>query len=247
MIDAGLNLIIATGRTRDNALHSIYPLKINLPIISDNGTFIYDSINKKFLIKKSFNINNIIKIIEIAVKNNIMPIINALNANDIYIFYSNLNNTALKLHYADKLKIKESRYIKDSAFLKYRNENVFNISMLDTFDKLSILYNIFKNFDGISITFFPSYHYKGYWWLEILPPYSGKGQAVEFLRELYKPEKIVCFGDNLNDLCMFEKSDYTIAPSNAVSKVKKIADEVIGDCNEDSVAKYLIKQFVCEK
>lgn len=53
------------------------------------------------------------------------------------------------------------------------------------------------------------------------------------------PERIVCFGDNLNDLPMFEEADKSIAVKNAVSQVRARADEIIGANTENSVAQYI--------
>ena len=90
---------------------------------------------------------------------------------------------------------------------------------------------------------FPAEFFEGFYWLEILPANSGKGQAVDFLTEKYKPKKVVCFGDNLNDLCMFERADVKVAPANAVEEIRKAADIVIGENSDDSVAKYISQDF----
>ena len=61
------------------------------------------------------------------------------------------------------------------------------------------------------------------------------------LKENYGFNKVVAFGDNLNDLPLFEASDEAYAVENAKEDVKKHATAVIGRNTEDAVAKYLAK------
>jgi Cof subfamily protein (haloacid dehalogenase superfamily) len=82
--------------------------------------------------------------------------------------------------------------------------------------------------------------------LEVLNPRISKGkgllQALEH-RGL-KPEEAVAFGDEENDLPMFEAASWAVAPGNAKDSVKKAADQVIGSHAEDSVAAFLEQTFL---
>ena len=52
-------------------------------------------------------------------------------------------------------------------------------------------------------------------------------------------ENSYAFGDGLNDLEMIEYVGHGIAMGNAVSKLKEVADEVIGDAKNNGLAEYL--------
>ena len=51
------------------------------------------------------------------------------------------------------------------------------------------------------------------------------------------------FGDNLNDLPMFEIADVAVAVENAFDEAKAKADIIIGPNTEDSVAKFIREDF----
>lgn len=51
--------------------------------------------------------------------------------------------------------------------------------------------------------------------------------------------KLVCFGDQLNDVSMFEITDEKYAVANAHPKLKEMATKVIGGNDEKGVAAYL--------
>jgi Cof subfamily protein (haloacid dehalogenase superfamily) len=239
LISKGVNFTVATGRTLDNTIAVLDDLSFNLPIITDNGTFVYDTNEKKFLQQQSFNIEDVESIVDIAVEHGVMPFINTLDKNGVHVYYNTLYNEAVDDYYKQKIENKTSNYVKDDSYTIYKKETVFNLSMMDTHNRLLPIYEYAKQNRNIKITLFPSHYYKGYYWLEVLPKNSGKGEALNFFKKKYNPEKIVCFGDNLNDLCMFQLSDHKVAPANAVDKIIDISDEIIGHCNDDSVAKYI--------
>jgi hydroxymethylpyrimidine pyrophosphatase-like HAD family hydrolase len=56
-------------------------------------------------------------------------------------------------------------------------------------------------------------------------------------------ERVVCFGDNDNDLSMFEVADESYAPENANEAIKSAATAVIGHHDEEGIARFLRKRF----
>jgi len=65
----------------------------------------------------------------------------------------------------------------------------------------------------------------------------------ELIKEYGGFDYITCFGDNLNDLPMFEVSDRKIAVSNAKNEVLSAADQIIGSNNENSVAQWIYNNY----
>ena len=243
LISNGLSLVVATGRTRDNAVGAFQPLKLTLPIITDNGTFVYDAVNNKFLSKKIISDELAKQSMDLIRKYRVSPYINTLDGESINVYYGDFTNEAQEIYYTKRSSYGLSGYIKDTSYTQFSQHTVFNFSMLETKENLIALYEEFLKIENLTTVMFPAEYFDGYYWLEILPSNSGKGQALDFLKETYKPKKIVCFGDNLNDLCMFERADVKVVPSNAVPEVLEIADIIIGPCTQDSVAKYIEEDF----
>jgi len=59
------------------------------------------------------------------------------------------------------------------------------------------------------------------------------------LKKLWNCDRVVSFGDAVNDIPMFEISDECYAVENAVDELKAIATGVIESNEEDGVAKWL--------
>lgn len=77
------------------------------------------------------------------------------------------------------------------------------------------------------------------WLLEIFAPGVSKAAAVEQLRLRLGADRVVAFGDNLNDIPMLQAADVAVAVENALPQVKEIADVVIGPNTANSVAQYI--------
>ena len=107
-------------------------------------------------------------------------------------------------------------------------------------EELQVLQKILRAEFGERAVIFTSKPY----FLEILPPNCGKGEAVEWLsNELgFGLEKTMGFGDSMNDESLIRMAKYGVAMCNGLTEIKNIADFVT-DCdnNHDGVADFLRK------
>ncbi len=78
----------------------------------------------------------------------------------------------------------------------------------------------------------------------MLPKKATKANAIKELKKLWNCDRIVSFGDGINDLPMFEISDECYAVENAVEELKRAATGVIESNINDGVAKWLLQNAV---
>ena len=84
---------------------------------------------------------------------------------------------------------------------------------------------------------------KNEYWLEIMPRKATKANAIVKLKEILGCDRVVSFGDAMNDLPMFCISEECYAMANAVEDLKAVATDVILSNNEDGVAKWLVENI----
>lgn len=77
------------------------------------------------------------------------------------------------------------------------------------------------------------------WFLEIMPLATSKSRAVMRLKEYLGCDRVVAFGDQNNDIDMFEVADEAYAVENAVEELKAVATGVIASNDDDGVAHFL--------
>lgn len=80
---------------------------------------------------------------------------------------------------------------------------------------------------------------QGEYWMDITGASADKGAAVKKLRQFTGAQEVVVFGDNRNDIPMFEAADRGYATANACEELKTIAAGIIPSNDEDGVAKWL--------
>ena len=73
----------------------------------------------------------------------------------------------------------------------------------------------------------------------MIPLKATKANGILTLKEMYSCDKIIAFGDGLNDMDMFRIADECYAVSNAVDELKAIATGTIDSNDHDGVAKWL--------
>lgn len=76
-----------------------------------------------------------------------------------------------------------------------------------------------------------------------MPKDASKANGVKKLKGITGCEKIIAFGDAINDVPMFEISDECYAVENAARELKKIATAIINSNADDGVANWLCDNF----
>jgi len=72
---------------------------------------------------------------------------------------------------------------------------------------------------------------------------KGEGLKIAMKHRGLKPEEVIAFGDEENDLSMFEAAGFAAAPLNAREKIREAADIVYGSNAEEGLAVYLEETF----
>ena len=83
---------------------------------------------------------------------------------------------------------------------------------------------------------------------EVMPKGLSKGASIIEACKIFGIDikDTIVFGDEMNDISMFEVAGTGVAMGNAVESIKNIADYVTKSNNEDGIAYYL-ENFVLNK
>lgn len=82
--------------------------------------------------------------------------------------------------------------------------------------------------------------YREEYWCEIMPKNATKANAIKKLQKIWECDRVISFGDAINDMPMFNISDECYAVENAVAELKSKATGIIESNEKDGVAKWLI-------
>lgn len=81
--------------------------------------------------------------------------------------------------------------------------------------------------------------YRAEYWCETMPRQATKAAAALRLKALLGCQRVVAFGDSLNDLPLFAVADESYAVANAVPALQAAATGIIGSNRQDGVARWL--------
>lgn len=230
----GMLFSYATARSLVTAKKVTKGLDTHFPLIIYNGAFIIENVTEEILVAHYFE-NDIAEVLEELFSNNIFPIVYAyINGVEKFSYISEKCTVGMQKFLQSRNGDKRTNIVNRSDELV--KGDLFYITCIDTPEKLAPFYKKYKD----------KYHvvyqcdiYTGEQWLEIMPGKASKSNAIKELKEKLKCEKLITFGDEKNDIDMFEMSDERYAVENADDGLKAIATKIIESNNNDGVAKWL--------
>ena len=239
LIGNGLRFSIATARSFDSAGRIIEPLQLQLPIILHNGVFIFDPIEKVNILSNYLECEILSGVLKVFKEMEISPIIFTRNENqESKVYYKGIFNAGEEHYIKDRLAKKDKRFILTDDFSVCMSQDVITILAISKNETLEPAYEIIRNTFDLTCHYTVDIYSKANW-LELTHKNANKRDSVRYLKKLLGFEKLVCFGDNLNDCSMFEIADEKYAVRNAHEILKNTATGIIGCNNEDGVAKFL--------
>lgn len=224
----------ATARSYYSAKPATQNLKAEIPIILYNGTFIKDSLTQKTLVANYFRKSEIDELATYLTDFGFFPIVYAIK-----------NNQEKFSYYSEKATIEEIRFVATRSDERKtpleKNENLYegDVFYITCIGKYNLLKKFYDDLKDRYQCLFSEDIYSHDWWLEILPENVSKANAILQLKDYLGCDRVVVFGDGLNDMSMFEIADECYAVENACDELKKIATDVIGHHDDDAVAKWL--------
>ena len=120
---------------------------------------------------------------------------------------------------------------------------IYYFTCIGSREELSPVYEEVRRLKGFRCVFQQEL-YRPEYWLEIMPENASKAHGMEKLKELLHCDRVVVFGDALNDLPMFKAADEAYAVANAAEELKQAATGIIGSNEEDGVADWLLNRLL---
>ena len=238
-IAQGYLFSIATARSFESAYPKIKNLNLQIPIICHNGIFIVDPIQKS-TIKSTFLEEGFVKsLLEIYSQLHLNPILYALTSKgQNKVYYTGIHNLSEQNYIEDRLANQDPRFTLVTE-LPISNHKIIEINIVLPDSQVEEIFSHIPPNPEIYIHQMKDIYTPGYTLIEVTPREGNKKDALIFLKNRLQVSKIVCFGDNKNDIPMFEVSDEGYAVENAVDALKELATRIIQKNTNNGVARYL--------
>ena len=243
LISRGLHFTVASGRTTDAAAKLIEDLNVSIPIIAFTGVDVFDVSSNRHIHVHWLSGETARSVVQLLRRHQVTPLIYQLNGNNLVSYYETLAHEPIRAFVENRISRFQSEFCQIGDFDNLTPDSTIYFFLTDRYDKLSPVYSTLHKMQGVAISFMKDSYSDDLWMMEVFSDNASKENAVRFLRETYNFERVIGFGDNLNDLPLFAACDIKIAVENASHELKAVADYVCDTNNNDGVVKWLEENY----
>lgn len=238
--EKGIHFTVATSRTPATVVPLMTDIDCRLPFITMSGAALWNPVTSRM---------EQVNVIPPAV---VEAVINVMERHDVRPFiYCNYHDIMIHTHHCGAMSDVERTFVEQRSHLPlkryflddtdYRNgtDNAMLIFAMSTTGNLKNAYNEICTSVDCHAVFYHDAVNPQWELLEVYRSGCSKATAVRQLGDRIGVERIVAFGDNLNDIDMLSSAQHAVAVENALPQVKAIAHEVTLSNTDDGVARWL--------
>lgn len=244
-MENGIHVSIATGRNFHSAKAYVQELGLDVPVVFQNGAFIYQWMGNKIIYQTSLQKEIAERVINEARKFGLFYILygDFLDEKDMYVdmdysgnFSTYLRQNSWRLNVVEDVTKHLSKEKGLAEVALVGNEELILTTLENSLDGFKDKTSIVKNNVVGNETFY-----------EVFGPNSSKEHAMKFLFEYFKvkPEETMYLGDSYNDIGLLKMVGYPVVMQNAHKDVQMYAKYITKSNNEGGVA-YAVKKWALE-
>jgi 5-amino-6-(5-phospho-D-ribitylamino)uracil phosphatase len=243
LIDAGLKFTVASARSTASMRPILDGLRLTLPVVEFNGAFVRDLATGQHAAIHSLP-PGVLSVVRATVDaSGCLPFLSTFDGSTDRLYCLEPENDGMQWYVNDRVKNRDPRLVMVSNLDDGARDQVVCITVVDRLRKVEALRESLEEELGeaLEMHVIENTHSPGWHWLMIQDREATKDRGV---RSLMKTTglggcELVVFGDQTNDLRMFQAADRAYATENAVDELKSAATSVIGTCDDDSVARFI--------
>lgn len=237
LVAKGMQFTYATARSLVSASVVAKGLSTTIPVIAYNGALIIHPATGEVIFSLSFTEEEAGYLSGVLRENGANPLVYAyVDGVERVSYVAGRENEGIQRYLDMRKGDRRFRQLSDETCL-YQGD-IFYFTCIADREELAPMYEIFVG-DGRFRCTLQQELYRPEYFLEIMPKKASKAEAIKRLKEIWHCDRVVSFGDAINDIPMFEISDECYAVANAVPELKTHATGEIASNDEDGVAKWL--------
>ncbi len=244
LIGQQMNFSIATARTPATVEALLAEVKIKEPIVLLNGVALYSLQTHTYLSVEYIKAQTVREILERVGDLMCEGFIYRIHDDALWVYYENLEYKERRVFFEER---QNNRYKHFLAKPLDSYEEVAYFIFIDDKEKIDLLCKKLKDVKEIGLVMYKDIYSTDAYILEVYSHRATKANAINKLRLQGGYDKVICFGDNLNDLSMFQVSEEAYAVENAMEEVKRRATAIIDANDKDGVVTFMQAHYKKEQ
>ena len=242
LTDRGCLITVATARTPATVVPLLSATRTTPPAVVMTGTTLWNRKAGCFTDSHFMPGQEVEQVLELCRESGVHPFVYIMaddgSTLDVYHAATKLNK-AEQNFYEERARLLLKRFHLGTPAPERALTHCLLLYAMGPADSIKAAYESFRSHTDCSVFCYPDIFNTDVYNLEIFPPGVTKASAILALKETVGATRLVVFGDNLNDLPMFEVADVAVAVGNALPEVKAAADVVIEPNYTDAVARFI--------
>lgn len=240
MTQNGLLFTVATARTPATVVPLMQQVQARLPFIVLSGAALWNVQENRFEQVHAIPVEVVDRVADVFERHGLHPLIYRNHADTmIYTHHCGQLSASEAKFVAERQHLPLKRFILDDSDYRHSPDEAMLIFAMNDYPTLERVYNEIAESIPCSPMLYCDSCDPSVALLEVYAQGCSKAAAIRRLATKVGAERIVVFGDNRNDLAMFQAAHTAIAVENAVPEIKAVADIIIGPNTSDSVARWL--------
>lgn len=245
VIGAGHLFTCATARSGQSATRVLAGVDLNLPLITYGGAVLVDPGTRAITSVEQLP-SGVVEAIALATRDHprVEPILFAMVDGRDRVCWREHHTTA-QLETFLRRRTGDPRLLPLHGWEALVGAEVFYATLIgDRHDVENLRSELSPALENCFHTLGPDGYHPHHTWFEMTSVRATKAAAARSLATHVGADTIIAFGDNLNDVPLFEVADHTCAVANAVPELLAIAHEVIGSNDDQGVAAWLQRSLL---
>ena len=226
LMAGGVLFTYATARRFASAGPIMEKAEITLPVILMNGVAIADGRSGKLLHLNGFEQSQLTEAKQVIEQHSETPLVYALVDGKHRVSYLSHDTSRNKTYINDRKGDPALRPCE--TYEELFQGDIYYFTILSPVIPLDTLNSVFSPEKGFNTNGQPDTYHNHEFWYEVFSVNASKANAALQVKEILGADELVCFGDNLNDISMFEAADRCYSVSNAVQELKAVSTATIG-------------------
>lgn len=241
LLGEGMLLAAATARSPATVVRLLRPLALSTPAVLMTGTMLYDLAASRCLATTPISRQAVDALCALLERTAQEALAYCVRDGQLIVYYKEIACEFERTFISRRTGTLYKSFVQTDSYphaLSGCDVLLFMFALPDK-QQAEALYAALADIPEVYCHYYADEYGSGSYILELFPVGCTKASALTRVMELTGAQRIVSFGDNINDIPMFRMSAHSCAVENAVPQARMAASEVIGANTQDGVARWL--------